>query len=235
MNTTIKVYEFFSIDELKAKNVFYEIQQGNVVVVKASSNYFTIENLKNTYLTEEEIRKMNQYCREIDRVNFNISHSVVNYLFAIWLYCDSRFLSHEVEKFSKPYISNNYHISFNISHTNGCVVVAFFQDSVGIDVEFLNLDFDYTDIIKASFSKKEQEFVGERHYRFFEFWVAKEAYFKYLGTGLYKDLKDVYVAEIIENRIYLWDKKLKKKQLIKLFTPYPKFLAGLCIKNEEDN
>lgn len=89
-----------------------------------------------------------------------------------------------------------------VTHTDDLVIVALSDKDFGIDCESKTRDIKRQhDIAKKYFSDKENEYVypsgtpldekSERE-RFLEIWVKKEAYVKFLGTGL-KSMKDTDV------------------------------------------
>lgn len=97
---------------------------------------------------------------------------------------------------SKPYLSNSSSFYFNISHTNAAVAVAISSKPVGIDIELIkNVDendlkeFKALKIAKKMFLPHEFEYIIEQPHktgeRFYEIWTKKEAYAKYIGTGIF--------------------------------------------------
>lgn len=90
----------------------------------------------------------------------------------------------------KPYVLN-LPAHFNISHSGDYTVVAISDRPIGIDVEVVK---DFSAILaKKLFNEDELKYIsGTSATRkkslmqksFFEIWTAKEAYLKYLGTGI---------------------------------------------------
>ena len=76
------------------------------------------------------------------------------------------------------------HINFNISHTSGCSVIAFSHLNIGIDVENIERKISFEDIIDYYFCDYEKNYINRESIKFFECWVAKEAYLKCTGYGL---------------------------------------------------
>jgi 4'-phosphopantetheinyl transferase len=98
------------------------------------------------------------------------------------------------DKNGKPY-AKDIDIHFNISHSGDYVMCAVNETPVGVDIEKIR-DIR-TEVINRVCTEKELEYVNagglpesERLKRFFEIWTFKEAYFKYLGTGI-SDFKGV--------------------------------------------
>lgn len=107
------------------------------------------------------------------------------------------------EEYGKPFCKNA-DIHFSISHSKEAVVCAISDKKIGVDIEKIrNME---TRITRISCTEQDLEYVfgtsvipesfdDESLQRFFRLWTAKEAYFKYCGTGIVK-LKDVSYKDI---------------------------------------
>lgn len=79
---------------------------------------------------------------------------------------------------------------FNVSHLHELAIYAVARGvDVGIDIEHINKDLEYTEIAKQYFSPREiavllslPEYQQAR--AFYNYWTRKEAYIKALGIGL---------------------------------------------------
>ena len=89
----------------------------------------------------------------------------------------------------KPY-AINVKTHFNISHSENITVLAISDAPIGVDTEIIR---DFSAITaKKLFSEEELKYISgnnknskeEMQKAFYEIWTAKEAYLKYLGTGL---------------------------------------------------
>ncbi len=97
------------------------------------------------------------------------------------------------QAYGKPHALNNTRlpaVSFNLSHTDGLVVLVITRHSlVGVDVELSTRDNDVLDIARRYFSANETEGIlslatHKRTERFYDLWTLKEAYIKARGLGL---------------------------------------------------
>lgn len=107
------------------------------------------------------------------------------------------------EDYGKPFCLNA-DIHFSISHSKEMVACAISQNRIGIDIEKMRkLE---TRIARISCTEKDLEYVfgfngipeefdKDSLLRFFRLWTAKEAYFKFQGTGIVK-LKDISYIDI---------------------------------------
>ncbi len=107
------------------------------------------------------------------------------------------------EDYGKPFCANA-DIHFSISHSKEMVACAISEKKIGIDIERMRkLE---TRIARISCTEKDlqyvfgfngipKEFDDGSLLRFFRLWTAKEAYFKFQGTGIVK-LKDISYIDI---------------------------------------
>jgi len=90
-----------------------------------------------------------------------------------------------VEEHGKPFLTNYEGVYFNISHCSRAVAVAMSYRDVGVDVEGRRRFSD--GLLTRSMSEAEQEEVrssADPEATFARLWTRKEAYFKWLGTGI---------------------------------------------------
>ena len=109
----------------------------------------------------------------------------------------------ETDSKGKPYTPAYSDIHFNISHSHDIAVAVIHTKPIGIDIEKvhkvslkLSEKVCTEDELVYIFGKLPTAFDFETGYpdisytRFFEIWTLKEAYFKYIGTGI-TDFKSV--------------------------------------------
>lgn len=101
---------------------------------------------------------------------------------------------------SKPAVRG---IEFNLSHSGNLLMVAVSSRPVGIDLELIRADFDFTDLLPGSFSETEQFQIWQSDNslrRFYWFWTRKEAVLKATGEGLVDDMDQLDVAGDVISR-----------------------------------
>ena len=106
-------------------------------------------------------------------------------------------LNHDAH--GKPYVVGpNLH--FNVSHSGDLVVCAVNEKPVGIDIEQVRpLEMRLADRVCTESDAaylNEAETDEERLERLYRLWTAKEAYFKWKGTGI-TNLKSITFADIL--------------------------------------
>lgn len=86
------------------------------------------------------------------------------------------------ERGKKPFFENS-DVHFSVSHSGGLWVCAFARHEVGCDVQERRANPKYKKLALRWFSKNEVErTLTERD--FYDIWARKEAYVKFLGTGI---------------------------------------------------
>lgn len=97
----------------------------------------------------------------------------------------------------KPYAEGNI-AELNLSHSGRWLLCAVGDQPLGVDIEMIqprNLK-----VAERFFTAKEQEFLAEEQgdalIGFLKVWTAKEAYFKWLGSGI-GDLKSVCYFDLL--------------------------------------
>ncbi len=127
----------------------------------------------------------------------------------------------ETTSSGKPYLKDYPTLFFNISHTDGLILLGFANSPIGVDVEKIERNADKEAIIKHFFSEKEQQsFFSQpdnlRHLAFVKGWTRKEAILKATGEGL-SSMKGYEVSFEPDTDMPLIVKNTKFK--IKDFTP----------------
>lgn len=201
----------------------------DVGLVSTNTSAFMIKDLEN-FLKYEEIEKLTAYKSEVSKINFAVSRSILNKSFETIL--DIPFSDVIVlrDKYYKPYIKNQNEIKFNISHTDGYVVIGFSKRELGIDIEKVNDDFAFEDILENCFTFREIDNIGLDAPMFYKYWTAKEAYLKYEGYGLIRSPKEIEVIHMDDQIIKIEDKiKRTNKDLIALNLSSGKYFGAICI------
>ncbi|HKK10503.1 MAG TPA: 4'-phosphopantetheinyl transferase superfamily protein [Bacteroidales bacterium] len=113
----------------------------------------------------------------------------------------------------KP-LSGKPDLYFNISHSGDYVVVSVSDFETGVDIERLRLN--KMKVAKRFFSDEEIRNIQmseEPDARFSRYWSLKEAYLKYIGTGLTRELNSFTVKEIKNDSYSISEKDSEIKEL----------------------
>ena len=98
-------------------------------------------------------------------------------------------------EYGKPYFKNSK-LYFNVSHSNKKVLIALSDSELGIDIQKIsNYDEERIDkLAKRIYNDNDYNyFNNDENVTFTQIWTIKEAYLKYVGYGLIKNLHDIVV------------------------------------------
>lgn len=101
----------------------------------------------------------------------------------------------DTDRNQKPFLKNAEKLHFNISHTKGLILLGISSSPIGVDVEENHKPA--FDIMTNYFHEEEVHYITtasseqEKSERFFHIWTKKEAFTKYLGSGLNSNLKEI--------------------------------------------
>ena len=164
---------------------------------------------------------------EADRNRFFTGRHSVRLLLSKYLCANSVDIRIIAEKGEKPFIKNpETSVRFNISHSGQWVVIALSNEELGIDIEKIDMSFDYINLLEEHFTQAEQEFIADAEIpaaAFYYLWTRKEALIKAIGTGLQDSLKEVSALDEVVFP-HMSEKKWKIKSF-SLRSDYPVALA----------
>lgn len=209
----MKIYEnritdFNSLGEI-ARLVESISHQEVVLVTCETTDFSKVEILAQRFLSEKDRKCINKYKSIEVCLNYIISRSIINEIFSKILHENIDKINVETKDKGKPFISNKVNLKFNISHSNGCLVIGFAKSEIGIDVEKIDSGFQYQEILDHCFSNDEVEKIKFNIETFFRYWTGKEAYLKYMGTGLLRNPREIEVINIENEKIKIKDRTNK--------------------------
>ena len=153
-----------------------------------------------SFLTEPEKEFAGRFRFEADRNRYAVGRRALRFLLSKYLSVSPMEIIISAEKGQKPFISNpSSNIQFNVSHSGDWVLVVFANTPVGIDIERINPEFSYKELLQDHFSEAEQAFISKAAdpvSAFYYLWTRKEALTKAWGTGLQENLKQVNVLDL---------------------------------------
>lgn len=216
--------DFLTLENLKAK-----LSNNDLILIKAYTDKLLEEKLL-SYLTEEEIIKSKDYKSEIAKINYLVSRAILNLSLKGLLEKGINDLIVKRDKNNKPYIENTIGLKFNISHTEGLVLLAFSKREVGIDVEKINYQFEFKDILENCFTKDEIINIDNNIISFYRYWTAKEAYLKCDGIGLIRNLKEIEIISFENEFIKINDSKRNTISRLKSLNHDDKYVGAICLE-----
>ncbi|MCF2681134.1 4'-phosphopantetheinyl transferase superfamily protein [Faecalicatena contorta] len=129
------------------------------------------------------------------------AHFLLKHLLSLYLHIPEQDIVFQKEKHGKPFFETFPALYFNLSHTDGCIAIAFSSTSpVGIDVEKIRQKNNFQAIARRTFLPEEAEHLkyleGEEEQQyFFRCWTRTEAFLKGIGTGLSASFTDEKIQE----------------------------------------
>lgn len=166
--------------------------------VEAAAPESVIRRLE-TVLSTKERERAARFKFERDRNAFVAARGGLRVLLARYLGVSPAGIDFVYGPKGKPSLPDS-RIEFNVSHTEGAVLLAFAQECpLGVDIECVRPVQDMMQIARANFCREEgQELAGlpEEHRlrAFFLCWTRKESYIKATGNGLSTALSEVQVS-----------------------------------------
>jgi 4'-phosphopantetheinyl transferase len=174
-----------------------QIAPGEIHLWLSFYDEITDERLLASYrdlLAEEEKGQQRRFYFAKDRHRYLVTRAMVRTVLSRYVSINPEDWMFSVGAHGRPEIANaeitREQLSFNISHTDGLIVLAVAKRrELGVDVEnFLAREVSI-DIADRFFSPDEVAALAlvpkhQQPYRFFEYWTFKEAYIKARGMGL---------------------------------------------------
>lgn len=142
-------------------------------------------------LDAEEILRASKFYKKEDRERFITGRAVLKKLLGLYLKRSPELIKIIPDQNKKPVIKDYRHLHFNVSHSKDCIAFAIADTNVGIDVEYINDNFNYSLIAQSCFTIAEINYIKESFIpvnEFFKIWTRKEALLKADGKGLNDDM-----------------------------------------------
>lgn len=222
----LKIIKITKVSELNINEITQLLNDDYIVVVVIETNNSFMINECIPYLNKNQIENMFKYKEENDRINYAATKAIVNLLFSRIEKLKYQEVRWRYGKYNKPYIENKGKIKFNISHTIECSIVTFSRNNIGVDIENLKRNIDYSEIKNNFFMNSEKILTLND---FYKHWVSKEAYLKYKGVGLTQSLESVEVIGENDNAVKVIDRKNDIQKEILIFDKEKEnFIFAIC-------
>ncbi|CAB3745723.1 4'-phosphopantetheinyl transferase family protein [Paraburkholderia solisilvae] len=190
-------------------------------------------------LSPDELARGDRFRAPVHRRDHLITRLLVRTVLSQRLSLAAHTLRFGTNAHGRPYLLAQPDLSFNVSHTDGLIVLAIAQaGEVGVDVERLQTDRATWRLAEYCFAADElaalRRVAPDRFDEtFFSYWTLKEAYLKARGTGLSTaldsfsfDLDDTHrigfsapAGADRDHATHFW-----------LLRPFPMHLCALCVR-----
>jgi 4'-phosphopantetheinyl transferase len=171
-----------------ADHTFQLLDEIDIIRIKKDAVDFAFGKM----LVDEEIQKMERHRNPQSRELFLTARGAVRFLSGKYTGREPRALVWNEGPDKKPswrYPQNT--LRFNIAHSGDHVLICFGRSEMGIDIERIQSEFGYDEMLSRCFSAKEMEVIQQSpdpRAAFYLFWTRKEALLKAHGTGIHNDL-----------------------------------------------
>jgi 4'-phosphopantetheinyl transferase len=153
---------------------------------------------------KEETAKALRYRDEEDMQRYVFGRGALRFLLGKYLNKFPNTIQFTSGPDKKPLLNKNSgdNLHFNISHSGDFILIAISDSEVGVDIEKINADFSYQEILNSNFSKEEIDFI-QNSVRpiesFYLLWTRKESLVKATSKGLVDNLNLISVLDGLFN------------------------------------
>lgn len=188
------------IDFLKSRDY---LQNSDITICKIHlPQYLDLIDYLSDFLDSKELERSKRYYKEKDKNRFIICRTLLKFILASYAKIDVQkiYISQGVNK--KPYLESYPDLHFNVSHSEDYAIIGISNQTIGVDVEMINTNYDFKDLISTVFNENEINLIEhsvDKNQTFYNLWTRKEAFVKALGKGIDDDffkipcIEDFYV------------------------------------------
>ena len=141
-----------------------------------------------------ELLRASRYHQPADRTRFLVARAALRQLLGRYAQRPPASLVFEAGTNKKPVLQGAPGLHYNVSHAGNWVLIAIAGTEVGVDVEKVDAQFAFQDILATSFSPAERAFIGQgttSARAFYQLWTRKEALVKATARGITEDFWQV--------------------------------------------
>ncbi|HQS50272.1 MAG TPA: 4'-phosphopantetheinyl transferase superfamily protein [Daejeonella sp.] len=146
-------------------------------------------------LSKDELLKAARFLHSKDRASFVSRRAALRILLSRYTDISPSRIEFIAGKNKKPELRSELNtIRFNVSHSSELILIAISDTEIGVDIERIEPSFNYSDILRHSFSEQEinhiKQAADSRDF-FFRLWTRKEALAKASSKGLDDELRNI--------------------------------------------
>ncbi len=151
--------------------------------------------LPENILSKDELLKAARFLHSKDRASFVCRRAALRILLSRYTDIPPSGIEFIAGKNKKPELKSELNkIWFNVSHSGELILIAISDTEIGVDIERIETSFNYSDILRHSFSEQEinqiEQAADSRDF-FFRLWTRKEALTKASSRGLDDELSNI--------------------------------------------
>lgn len=145
-------------------------------------------------LQADELRRAQRYHRPADYQRFLLGRAAQRLVLGAYLGLPPAGLHFEPGANKKPQLREAPQLHYNVSHAGDWVLLAVAGAEVGVDVERLDPQFAFHELLDYSFNPAEKDFIERSpvpYQAFYQLWTRKEAFVKATGRGIDAEFSQV--------------------------------------------
>ncbi len=139
------------------------------------------------FLSPIEKNRADRYHFSNDKNRFIVCRTVLKFLLAEQMGLDVNEIVLDTYSNNKPCLPSRPSVFFNVTHAGDYALIAIANEPVGVDIEYVNKDFDHNEILSNIFKKSEINEIfnsNDKQRTFYKLWTRKEAIVKATGKGI---------------------------------------------------
>jgi 4'-phosphopantetheinyl transferase len=219
-------------------NAVYKLSGATDVWLISISSHIQWLDHYHGLLSADEEQRSGRYHQQKDRERFIVSRGVLRTLLGGYLNTPAADIVFKIAPDKKPFVNpHGVNLEYNTAHSGGYILIAIAGSPVGVDIEQMQPDFPYMDILEHSFSPLEVAHIHRADvplYKFYNLWTRKEALLKATGKGIDDDMahipcidgEHIIPAEIIGSNRH-W--------LINTFNVDENYVCSVAIESQKIN
>jgi len=224
----------------------FSLGDEDVHVWRASLNQtVAVVSAHRQILAPDELERAAKYHFQRDRDRFIVARAVLRRLLASYLQSEPARLRFRTNEYGKPSLdieAGREALRFNLSHSHDLALYAVVSKrEVGVDLEYIQQDFDTKQIAERFFSTREIAALNAlpanlQTESFFRCWTRKEAYVKARGEGLSLPLEQFDVSLSPDDPAALLNVAGNPAEAsrwsLRELTPAPGYMAAIAIEGK---
>lgn len=189
LNNPPLIWQDYETNSDLSKDITHVFKISISVYEKIKADYLSV-------LNTDEITKAARFKNEDDTKRYVIGKYFLRIILASISESKPESIHFSFTGNKKPYVED---IHFNISHSGRFTIITISPMPVGIDIEYINKQFDFAPLLNICFTKSELNNI-HNIVDFYTFWTRKEAILKATGEGLTDNLLDIDCVNNIVKR-----------------------------------
>ncbi|MHB1177198.1 MAG: 4'-phosphopantetheinyl transferase family protein [Daejeonella sp.] len=159
--------------------------------IRISQAFPFLEELKEV-LIPAELKTFQRFHQVKDQHKFLIRRAILRILLGKYLSLSPSLIKFSTAQNKRPVLDHeDQSLNYNVSHSGDRILIAISNSGIGADIEHVQKEYQYRDVLEYSFSRDEIRYIEESKdplKNFYCLWTRKEALIKACSKGIDDDL-----------------------------------------------